>query len=385
MQLKVLLGSMGYNYFYFDDDPLEIIKGIARSLSVRKELVEVTPIQPGLWKDVKAFLLEKQDEFSGLLLDWKLKNENEDGVIADFNAAALAQQLRVLSVDKLELRKDFPIVLCSAEMNFYEVYKKEKTIHDLFDLVYSKDYLADENEVVIRQLESLANAYSCLNSSKSIQDLGIVTEKYDERFIEGLCALFNNDKISHLIIKYLLDNFILNNGILIDEFVLGARLGVDIEKSDADSWSFIKSDVLQEVRYTGILSDGWDRWDQSALISFWNTNFQQSLASLNAEKRVEMLNDTFNLRLTPASVLEYNVNSNFWYVCEATKKPISYDEAILKKKSENIISWLDNKYFSLKESFSLDLNKDIDLIDRERVVFLKKKFSNEVVRNKARH
>ncbi|SMD42424.1 hypothetical protein SAMN00777080_0974 [Aquiflexum balticum DSM 16537] len=375
---------MAYRFYYIDDDPLENIKGIARNLSVEKDLLEVVPFQHGLWTNVLSDLLEDQSEYSGLILDWKLKNKNKDGVLADFNAAALAQQLRILSVEKKGLQKDFPIVLCSAEANFYSVYNKEKTIHDLFDIVYSKDHLSERYHEVIKELNSLARAYiQLMDESFNFEDLGYESDEFDPRFIEGIKILFNDGKIVHVIIKYLLNNIILENGLLIDENILASRLGVDLFDKDMNPsiWETLKFKILDEIRYKGILSEGWDRWYQSRLLKFWNELFGISLASLNSKERVQMLNDKFDLKLSFAKPLKYNVSSNFWYVCNYSKRPIAFEEAILVKKSDNMMPWIDQRYLSYEEAFNCDLNRDIDLVDRERVIFLKKRFSHENSRN----
>ena len=123
-------------YLYFDDQEYA-----ANSIkdNLESEYLNIIVIRESPWADILDYLLKNQHIFNGLILDWKLDGEGDSK--ANYSTEALAQECRRLQVDKVNNRgfdKSFPIILCSAQPNFSNIYEKDTTGEDLFDGIFEK-------------------------------------------------------------------------------------------------------------------------------------------------------------------------------------------------------------------------------------------------------
>lgn len=364
---------MAYKYYYVDDDPEKTITETARGLSIKRDLIDVVPFQHKTWKDEIEFLKENQSAFDGLLVDWKLNKKNAQNEEADFNIEALVQQLRTI-ITKGEL-KDIPIVLCSAEYEFKKSFEKESTAQDLFDSVYEKDEFEENKDEVIDQLYSLAKAYIELKKSRSISTLlnkrGIIDYRLKDQ-IENMINLGNPD---HDIIRFILKNLIKISGLLIDKYVLSARLGIDIFDTDSEEWNKLIS-IITSCEYEGVLNSGWKRWWASEVISWWRESFDCELGDLDAEERVVKLNEKFGLRLIVATKMAKCSNNTFWTICKKTNKPISLKDAILSSENYEKVPWQEDQYYSIDAALELP-SAYIHPLDRDRVEKLKIRYTKK--------
>ena len=319
---------MAINYYYFDDDPKPTISETAKGLSIFEDRLKVNAFQHEKWDDQVSFIIEQQDSFDGLILDWSLNNKNQKGDIANYNVEALAQQLRRLIIENDRLKKDFPIVLCSANYRFNEVFCKEVTGHDLFDAIYEKDQFDSEQSVVINQLEDLANGYKIISLEKAIERLLNTTAKEDIDY--RIIDFFENNKEAptHELARFLLNSVIKPTGILIDEYLLASRLGIDIISGRNKDWTSLL-EIIDSTKYSGVFSKGWNRWWMSKLDVFWEKTFEKSLGSLNGNERVMLLNERFNLNLDSYKVSKDDKNSFFWVKCKKTNRPLALEDAVL--------------------------------------------------------
>jgi len=325
---------------------------------------------PLVWSKIIPIIKNRQGNLDGLLLDWHLQQETEAG---DYSSASLATHLRVLATQGNLV--DLPIVLCSAQDNFAINYKRDTTTHDLFDMVYSKNDLREDQT----QLEfiALANGYKVLN--KAIKTacgiLGIAQNEYeslDVRFQAEFNNFFEIKSPSHQIARFLLHEVIEYQGILVDENVLAARLGVD--KSSPD-WDKLK-EILSSYQYKGVFDEAWERWWWFGVESWWKTNFAgKALRSSSASKRVEYLKESFMLQnLVPSAKTPRSKSDSFWTVCYYAGTPLDTIDGFTLLQDETIKAWQEKRYVSL--DYALENKVAIATIEKPRFTKLKETYVN---------
>ena len=373
---------MATNFYYIDDDPLSTITETARGLSVRGELL-IIPNQHLDWETEINFLIKNQDQYDGLLFDWGLTRKNEADVKANFNVEALAQQLRRLIVEKVKIKKDFPIILCSAKYKFKQIFTKEISSHDLFDAVYEKDEFNDNRKKVVSELMDLSDSYKYLNdninnkaaekSALAILGQNELTE-LDYRLSDSLIKLIKESKPNHEIARFLLSDVIKFNGLLINEHLLAARLGVDIMQSAPDkNWGKLVKE-LDSLKYKGVFGVAWERWWMNKLLAWWEATFHCSLGSLSGPQRVEMLNKKFKLKLIPAEKTDKSRSDFFWFICKESNKPIALEDAIMTISPAKKASWEEDEYLSIDKALEHDMST-INSLEKDRLQRLKKMYT----------
>ncbi|MGV8963420.1 MAG: hypothetical protein ACOH2V_08575 [Candidatus Saccharimonadaceae bacterium] len=333
-------------YIYIDDENDESIKSLINGFNDTKLVqVERLVIERGMdFSALKNSIVHKieKEEFSGLLIDLRLDGEGPDSL--DYSAISISSELRSMSARKEIL--SFPIVLCSTLDKIKETYKSDKTSHDLFDYTFKK---ADnpEYEKFSKKLKSLAIGYkdlpfdnSTLDSIFERDDIKNLDQRIFERF-------YNQDIIvpydfAHFTVKTL---FHCTNP-LIKETTMAARLGVDVSKS-GDDWLQLLS-KFDHCKYTGIFSDGWERWWTDVLNKKLKELSGKNFSFLKADERVTILKNIFDLKgLEPASPIDLNTSTEFWTICEALKLPLDPLEGIKIKLSHELKPWQEPKYLSL--------------------------------------
>ncbi|MDF2833027.1 hypothetical protein [Chryseobacterium indoltheticum] len=372
---------MATNYYYIDDDSKSTITETAKGLSVNPEKLVVQAFQHKEWDDQIKFIIENQNEFDGLLLDWTLKRKSDEGVDANFNVEALAQQIRRYIIDNDKLKKDFPIVICSADYRFHDIFSREVTGHDLFDLVFAKDEFDSKQYEIINQLEDLSVGYKMITKAKKVEDI-LKTENLEDIDYRVLDYLQNQiGQPTHEIARFILTKLVKSNGILIDEYLLASRLGVDIltkEQERIEEWNKLLK-IIDSTRYKGTFSNAWSNWWMHKINEFWLENFEESLGNLNGAERVNYLNQKFQLQLHPAPILEKAASSDFWVVCKKTHAPLAISDAVLATSDVNRSSWEEDEYFSIEIALQEDV-KNIHILEKERVQKLKVEYTKARVR-----
>jgi hypothetical protein len=291
-------------------------------------------------------------KLDGLLLDLRLdRAANEDGARVNYRALSLAQELRTRMTES-EI-SSFPIVLWSVDDNFKVSYDKDETSHDLFDRQYYKASITDNKALIAREMIALANGYKTINSLKSKTVKGIYSriislpdafDILDARIAGDIAE--NRSYPAHVFARSVLQNLILGSGPLIDERLLAARLGVDIEKSP--DWEKLKAKFCTSAAYTGVFSQAWSRWWMFKLSSAWGKiHPKAALQRLEAEERVQILKKALRLpQLKAAEPLVAGYDRRYWYVCKLLHAPISPTDAV--QLSVDRREWQDGIYGSLK-------------------------------------
>lgn len=312
------------------------------------------------------------NEFDGLIIDLRLDGAGEDRT--EFNATAITSELRSISA-RGDIRS-FPIVLCSTEEKIKQTYDSDRTSHDLFDYKLSKSVSEPNWEKISIKLKSLAEGYKWLQNSKRdiTEILGVSKlESIDVRVIEKI----SNFSVTYDFPFFIIKNFFHHTNPLINERILAARLGVDLEKTPSKVWENLSMTILNDIKYKGLFGDGWKRWWADGLVEWFNSISGEKLAFINAEKRVEVLKEKLNLdEIKHASPLKFCNSSEFWSICEGYKVPIDPLEAFKIHTTADLKPWQESKVISLlaileREGF-VDRGLKPDVSELERIEFIKK-------------
>lgn len=330
-----------YKYLYLDDEGDESTAAIADGLKV-KDIIDVVPEEPKEFKAQITDLKNRIKEFDGLILDLRLDGKKLN---ISYNAPAIAQELRMIAAEGSI--KPIPIVLCSTDAKMRATYEVEKICHEHFDYKFTKQQ-SPPWEKFARKLAALAKGYQLIpevgfNLQKILERKDL--ESLDPRVLE----IFNGSDralpiydISSFIIKDLFHQ----PGVLIKERLLAARLGIDIEKSE--EWQKLSQSYFGRAKYTGVFSDGWNRWWSDIVIDIFKTESRgKRLSLLNSAERVKKLIEITGLKkLVAAAPIEYNKSTNFWTVCEFYKEPLDPLEGFKIHSTIEPKAWQENRYIS---------------------------------------
>ena len=310
-------------------------------------------------------------EFNGLIIDLRLDGAGEDRT--EFNATAITSELRSISA-RGDIRS-FPIVLCSTEEKIKQTYDSDKTSHDLFDYKLSKSNSKPNWNKISSKLKALADGYNWLQETdrEPNEILGLENvENFDGRILEKFSSFSVTYDFTHFIVK----NFFHQTNPLINERILAARLGIDLNKTPNDVWEKISSSVLEDIKYKGLFGYGWKRWWANGLTDWFNKETGERLAFINAEKRVEILKDITGLKkIYHASPLKFCNSSEFWSICEGFKVPIDPLEAFKIHTTADLKPWQESKVISLlaileRQGF-VDRGLKPHISEKERIEFTK--------------
>jgi hypothetical protein len=223
-------------------------------------------------------------------LDYRL-DEDVKNVAAGhtYKGSGLAQLLRDEAIaDPL---KDFSLVLVSNEMKLKSLYAPDKTAHDLFDMVYSKEDVRTHRERVKRELLALAKAYEALrhmNVRYPLMDVLQADDRDEEWLISQELRLgFEQAKAPHLVVRVVLRNLIERPGLLIDDNGVCARFGIELS-----DFGVVRSWLSEAgLAYRGILADGWSRWWTHRVEGFAEDVFGAHFSELTSGDRAAKISE----------------------------------------------------------------------------------------------
>lgn len=324
-------------FLFLDDSDRTTREGLVKYINSSSEYISIDTDYPDSWKNRSKMLLSEKDKYDGLILDWELTNRSpvakkdcENAEDVDFSSEAIAEHIRISAAQKKI--QDIPIIICSADRNkqFSKLRNKEQTSQDLFDLSFNKNEIFGKNSLSVdKQLHDLDITYKEIQRKKVPLHEFLALSKsqidnfLDIRFLDKIETLLK-EKTPHDLVQFFLREVIEREGVLIDDNVLAARLGIDKKITDKKDWDGLlllleSSNVLNK----GFLSKGWQRFWAFQLDEWWKelgANFK--LKTSKAAKRVEFLNQKFELNLKVASRIEYCSSEEFWTVCFGTKRPL---------------------------------------------------------------
>ena len=346
-----------------------------------------TPTDVGAQLELISNEAIKHNGYFGLLLDLRLDMEADaEGKKVPYRGPTLAQELRTRMAEGL-ISNSFPIVLWSIANRLESSYCGEDTSHDLFDSIYEKDKeISNQSERVGQEMLALVSGYRELcdtkKGKKSIVKLLKLSSKdsngiYDE-FLDELDAAIKNSAV-HYSARLLATQLIRPAGLLIDELLLAARLGVEITESGVH-WETI-CQALSGAIYQGPFSMGWRRWWWPKVEDWWLalSRDMPNLRRISASERVTILNRKFSTNLIAAKPICENYSEKFFSVCVATKKPLDPINGFRISQSSKR-NWHDAEYVSIYGALNR-INKSlwgrISPLERDRFDSIKERGGNE--------
>lgn len=331
-------------YYYIDDEDEWTIKAIAAGINV-SDIVEVEPLKLDNLREFDKLtekLKDDWDKIDGILLDLKLNGSGPN--YTNFSATSLAQWLRSYSVS--ENRPHKPIVLLSNDLKCAH-YAADITSHDLFDLVLERNidipWIPFAN-----QLNILAEEYNRLNrdSDKDLNNILQYGLDINSIFLAPFMKpdSFNVSRFAAMVIHDLFEH----PGQLIDEPMLAARLGVDIEKS-GEEWIKFRNTHLKKTLYSGVFSALKTRyWSKEVICVVKELTGGKSLVSMPAFQRVETLK---TVTKDADGLVAYQPeghckSSYYWTIDSVTCKPLDACEGYMLFEETGLKAWQEPRYVS---------------------------------------
>lgn len=367
---------MPYKVLYIDDEKIERSQAFADGLS-SLSLVEIEVITPTSFEDLISELIEKQSQFEALILDLKLDGNQKGDRVAKYTAPSLASGVRSRCHGDSGFIKEFPIFLISSSENLKKYYNSDTSSHDLFDYTFNKTKISQKGQEYEKLINSIIITYSTIQENKinfkkilgEPNEIDIEEKLFSSRFLNG------EGTSASEISQFIFNEVILKSGVLINEQILAARLGINFSVSK--DWNKLL-EILNAYKYHGVFKESHDRWWAYEVLNWWNSYFPDiSIIRLDAEDRVKLIKEKFDLNeLTVAQKIEKTTSTKFWTICAAYKKPLDPKDGFLVDGTY-IHTWQDKKYVSLQailERESTKLGLRIHSSEKERLEDIKQAY-----------
>jgi hypothetical protein len=256
-----------------------------------------------------------------------------------------------------------------------ELYQRDSTASDLFDLTIEKERFVPCAKEIIEQLIDLAEGYDCITAMmKQGKTFAEIVEEPEHKTLDPRVADVLPDSKTALpheyalhILRYLIDR----PGPLIDRDYVFARLGTAKECVGADK---LLSKIPDEARYKGPFGNAWQRW-WAALIERWwreiaGDSESRTLAGIPASQRTKVLAKKLKIRnLESARPIEAKYSDRFTTICQCLRAPLDPVDgfALADRLSK---PWLEKRYVSAKVALSPakhNFREPLDGLDRKRL------------------
>jgi hypothetical protein len=342
---------MTTKYLYLDDDNKTIIQAFVDRVSIPRKL-EITQIHPSQYRNNIDELIQELNNYQGLILDWRLDmTVSEDGNKFAFRAGALAQEIRSRETEKTT--KPIPIILWTTNDRFDDFYNRDTTSHDLFDRIYVKEKIASNGDDIGHELLSLQKGYEAVknyirDNSKDFCSLLKISKNSHFLDIRIQQKYKNGEYPVHEYARFILKEMLDRPGPLLDEKLLAARLGIDLD--DSADWPNLL-EILALYQYKGPFGDKWIRWWSYGIEEDWwfsELESEYSLSSLAAAERVEVIKEKTELtKLASAQPIREGYQTRFFAICEETKQPLDKLDGVIIEESSEPAPWQDRRYLSI--------------------------------------
>ena len=334
-------------YLYIDDvedsSTETIVDGLKSSGIIDVQYQCVTSFESQV-----SYLKKNLKSFNGLILDLML-DDNPTKTGAQYTAPSLAQELRSKSSQNSvnSVKNDVPIILCSTDKKIKKLYDRAQTSHDLFDYQFLKSESNDWDKTA-KELHALAKGYITIKEHRLNSNIDQIISRSINELDTRIIGRFVDKETRfpvHEYALYIFKEIIDQPGILLDERRLGARLGIDINQSK--DWSKLLNRFFKKTKYTGIFSDGWNRWWADLVLEKFTDLTQKRLAMLDAQERVELIKKSCRLKLLkPATPINKSSSTNFWTICEFYKEPLDPLEGFKVFSFKDLKDWQEPFYLS---------------------------------------
>ncbi|WP_448120970.1 hypothetical protein [Xanthomonas arboricola] len=309
---------------YVDDLPLEA-KVISQKLLSTNVSIDVVPPSEDLLS-LASKISKARPDF--VLLDYRLDQHVVSGssAAATYRAAPLAQQLRDRTDDPATI--EFPIILISSEDKIRNLFRPEKTAHDLFDWKLIKTRVGAQQGTP-KVIVGLAEGYSRLrklNGKFDVLPVFGLDEELD--FLvdhQELQLALEQAEYTHVAARYILTFVIKRQGLLLDRRNLHARLGVS---ATSEGIAAVEALFSQE-RYQGAFAECRDMWWAELVESRFREHFESSLSSMSADERAAVLSERAGLAVMSAADT-WDGRTDFFpsFACACCGEPTSLEHSL---------------------------------------------------------
>lgn len=315
------------------------------------------------------------DRFQAYLMDYRLTSRN-----GRRNAPELAGRLRT-QAKAGEITIEVPIILITEEEQL-RILRLPNENQDQYDLVMSKKDFLENAPQSAELIRSFVEAYSTVSKNRDnlATILGISTDEKNVLVDYRLESEFEKLKDDvFLSSQFLYNFFVCSTGSLIDDKVLAARLGVDIEQS-GESWERFKDLLIKEgCNYSGIMCNAYSKWWMEKVKFWWDKTFPEmkALRYVDAETRVEQLNTKTGLKFVVAEPIETDMSHEYWNICVATGRPLDpSDGYVCNRRFKR--EWEEDDYISLKGALDVPKYQEyLSKIDRRDILAYGEKSGNK--------
>lgn len=375
-----------HKYLYLDDEKNKAIQAYVDLLNKSHSELEIFHKQPcdfsNQVKDIVDSL--KRNNYDGLILDLRLDLKKiNDNIVVDYRASSIAQEIRTRA--KEGSVKDCPIVLLSTSTKLTKSGPMGGfPDDDLYDHVYVKDDIPKNAVTISAELVSLVKGYEkidiLVNAAGKLSFYKILDLKeIDSSILHPNINVYfheNHKYSTHEYASFLLNDIITRPGLLLNENLLAARLGINIHESE--DWPKLKK-IFITMKYTGPFCDAWPRWWFYKLTEWWNKYSPQPLGKLDANARVDLLIKITRLKSLKAAVpIQEGYSNRFWTVCAGLQKPLDPIDGLLINEKDTK-PWQEKSYISIKaalERIGYDKGLRIHPSEKERYNEIKSSFKN---------
>lgn len=355
-------------YLYIDDESNETVQSYVDGLGDENLFIEYKHVDHVNSKD---FFKTNLHNYDGVLLDLRT---DELSKLSNFTGSVWGQHIRDL-VTNNKIDTDIPIVLFSTDKKLRDTYFKDLTSNNIFDRFLTKDNTPDNATI---KLNSLANGYKQIACEKDFNTL-LQTDilNLDERIFSRFVGTDTSISV-HEYAQMILKDLIYSKGVLVNEKYLASRLGIDIETSS--DWEKLKV-IFESTKYTGVFSDGWDRWWMYQVDDFFESIAGTYLSYLDAKEKVEIIREKLQVeKINYSKLIEENTSYNYWTVCKALKRPLDPQEGFRVYTRSEPKPWQEYEYISLyalltKHPEIEKKNIKIHSMDKEKYVVKMKKYA----------
>lgn len=345
-------------WFLIDDSPEEA-KAYAQNLAQD----DVLPIEYMSVADAAERLRSGDLKPAGLLMDVDLSNE----LGPQQTGPGMSQSIRVAQQN--QSLPPFPIVRFSLREKVLRNIGQDSSSDDIFDLKIEKDGLSNPvvRDAARSRLVGVRQIYDVLERDEQnlLSIIGLSEDFWSLWGSSGFQDTFEVADRVHLRVSPLI-RLLVHPGLLIEEGLLGFRLGID--RGASPGWSAVL-DAVSDFSYCGVAHGCFRRWWARGIEQWWQESVGGALplAGTEVEQRVELLSKTFD-DLVPLGMPKGSMGKRPWRYCllswEQRQDLIPVDPArgVRIKPRSPMPSWLDPLYASLGEALR---NRDDPRLDKE--------------------
>jgi len=261
-----------------------------------------------------------------------------------FRSHVLARALRDRALDG---GRPMPVVLYSSAPKFKQFYDTDQTSHELYDYRFDKEQMQGDLDGALCILRELRRAYNVFIEAGSDR-AGLI------KALECPAGIVLDNRMGHRfagsgsypvgeLVGYCVREIIEQPHPLVDEKLLAARLGVELNESSRA----LIAKLPQEAVYRGVCCRAFERWWWQVVDEFLFGLSGEPFRAIFAPERVELLQKKLLVNgLVAASPIQEKYQTTFWSVCEGYQRPVDINDAFVASNSSTE-AWHDRRYLSI--------------------------------------